>query len=164
MGLGKTIELIAFLVHLQEQNALELPTLLVCPISVLGNWEREVKKFGPTLKVLVHHGDKRAKGKAFATAIKGKHLIITSYSLVFRDAKEVQGIKWQGLVLDEAQNIKNSEAKQSQSVREIDASFRIALTGTPVEDRLQELWSILEFLNPGYLGRAISFSADLQFR
>ncbi|MEG4067648.1 DEAD/DEAH box helicase [Microcoleus sp. Pol11C2] len=152
MGLGKTVELIAFLVHLQEQDSLEAPTLLVCPTSVLGNWEREVKKFGPTLKVLVHHGDKRAKGKAFATAIKGKDLIITSYALVFRDAKEFQGIKWQGLVLDEAQNIKNSEAKQSQAVRKIEASFRIALTGTPVENRLQELWSILEFLNPGYLG------------
>ncbi|MEG5039247.1 MULTISPECIES: DEAD/DEAH box helicase [unclassified Microcoleus] len=152
MGLGKTIELIAFLVHLQEQDSLEAPTLLVCPTSVLGNWEREVKKFGPTLKVLVHHGDKRAKGKAFPAEIKGKDLIITSYALVFRDAKEFQGIKWQGLVLDEAQNIKNSEAKQSQAVRQIEASFRIALTGTPVENRLQELWSILEFLNPGYLG------------
>ncbi|MEG4278284.1 DEAD/DEAH box helicase [Microcoleus sp. MON1_C1] len=152
MGLGKTIELIAFLVHLQEQDSLEAPTLLVCPTSVLGNWEREVKKFGPTLKVLVHHGDKRAKGKAFAAEIKRKDLIITSYALVFRDAKEFQAIKWQGLVLDEAQNIKNSEAKQSQAVRQIEASFRIALTGTPVENRLQELWSILEFLNPGYLG------------
>ncbi|MBE9162214.1 DEAD/DEAH box helicase [Tychonema sp. LEGE 06208] len=152
MGLGKSIELIAFLLHLQEQNSLEAPTLLVCPTSVLGNWEREVKKFGPTLKVLLHHGDKRAKGKAFAAAIKGKHLIITSYALVFRDAKEIQSTKWQGLVLDEAQNIKNSEAKQSQAVRQIEADFRIALTGTPVENRLQELWSILEFLNPGYLG------------
>jgi len=152
MGLGKTLQLIAFLLHLQENEALENPTLVVCPTSVLGNWEREVKKFGPTLKVLVHHGDKRAKGKAFAAEIKGKDLIITSYALVFRDAKEFQGIKWQGLVLDEAQNIKNSEAKQSQAVRQIEASFRIALTGTPVENRLQELWSILEFLNPGYLG------------
>ncbi|MEG4507408.1 DEAD/DEAH box helicase [Microcoleus sp. F6_B4] len=152
MGLGKSIELITFLLHLQEQNALDAPTLLVCPTSLLGNWDREVKKFGPTLRVLLHHGDKRAKGKAFATAIKGKDLIITSYALVFRDAKEFQGIKWQGLVLDEAQNIKNSEAKQSQAVRQIEASFRIALTGTPVENRLQELWSILEFLNPGYLG------------
>jgi len=152
MGLGKTLQLIAFLLHLQENEALENPTLVVCPTSVLGNWEREVKKFGPTLKVLVHHGDKRAKGKAFAAEIKAKDLIITSYALVFRDAKEFQGIKWQGLVLDEAQNIKNSEAKQSQAVRQIEASFKIALTGTPVENRLQELWSILEFLNPGYLG------------
>mgnify|MGYP000140770182 FL=1 len=152
MGLGKSIELIAFLLHLQEKDALEAPTLLVCPTSVLGNWEREVRKFGPTLKVLVHHGDKRAKGKAFSTAIKGKDLIVTSYALVFRDAKEIQGVKWQGLVLDEAQNIKNSESQQSKIVRQIEASFKIALTGTPVENRLQELWSILEFLNPGYLG------------
>ncbi len=152
MGCGKTPQLIAFLLHLQENKTLENPTLVVCPTSVLGNWQREVKKFGPTLKVLLHHGDKRAKGKAFATAIKGKDLIITSYALVFRDAKEIQSTKWQGLVLDEAQNIKNSESQQSKIVREIEASFRIALTGTPVENRLQELWSILEFLNPGYLG------------
>ncbi|WP_341733275.1 SNF2-related protein [Microcoleus sp. EPA2] len=147
-----TVQLIGFLLHLQENNSLEWPTLLVCPTSVLGNWEREVKKFGPTLKVLLHHGEKRAKGKAFATAIKGKDLIITSYSLVFRDAKEIQNTKWQGLVLDEAQNIKNSESQQSKIVRQIETSFKIALTGTPVENRLQELWSILEFLNPGYLG------------
>ncbi|MGB8691493.1 MAG: DEAD/DEAH box helicase [Microcoleus sp.] len=152
MGCGKTPQLIAFLLHLQENKTLENPTLVVCPTSVLGNWEREVKKFGPTLKLLLHHGDQRAKGKAFAAAIKGKDLIITSYALVFRDAKEIQSIKWQGLVLDEAQNIKNSESKQSKIVREIEASFKIALTGTPVENRLQELWSILEFLNPGYLG------------
>jgi len=153
MGLGKSAELIGFLLHLQEQNSLEYPTLIICPTSVLGNWEREIKKFGPSLKVWLHHGNKRAKGKAFAAAIQGKHLIITSYPLIYRDAKEIQSIKWQGVVLDEAQNIKNSEAKQSQAVRQIEASFKIALTGTPVENRLQELWSILEFLNPGYLGQ-----------
>lgn len=152
MGLGKTIELIAFLLHLQEENALETPILLVCPTSVLGNWEREVKKFGPNLKTLVHHGDKRAKGKALAKAVSGKNLVITSYALIFRDVKDLQTISWQGIVLDEAQNIKNSEAKQSQAVRQLESQFRIALTGTPVENRLQELWSILDFLNPGYLG------------
>jgi SNF2 family DNA or RNA helicase len=152
MGLGKTIELIAFLLHLQEQKALEQPTLLICPTSVLGNWEREVKKFGPTLKVLVHHGDKRSKGKAFIKAVKGQDLIITSYALLYRDEKDLQSVSWQGVVLDEAQNIKNPEAKQSQAVRQLQAQFRIALTGTPVENRLSELWSILDFLNPGYLG------------
>ncbi|MBV9389166.1 MAG: DEAD/DEAH box helicase, partial [Chroococcidiopsidaceae cyanobacterium CP_BM_ER_R8_30] len=152
MGLGKTIEFIAFLLHLKEQEKLMYPTLLVCPTSVLGNWEREVKKFGPTLKVLVHHGDKRAKGKAFTNAVKGQDLVITSYALIHRDLKVLQSVSWQGVVLDEAQNIKNSEAKQSQSVRQLQSSFRIALTGTPVENRLQELWSILDFLNPGYLG------------
>jgi len=152
MGLGKTIEFIAFLLHLKEQEKLSQPTLLVCPTSVLGNWEREIKKFGPTLKVLVHHGDKRPKGKAFTSAVKGHDLAITSYALIHRDVKTLQSVSWQGVVLDEAQNIKNPEAKQSQSVRQLQSSFRIALTGTPVENRLQELWSILDFLNPGYLG------------
>ncbi|MBD3881651.1 DEAD/DEAH box helicase [Phormidium tenue FACHB-886] len=152
MGLGKTIQLIAMLLHLQEQDALEHPTLLVCPTSVLGNWEREVKRFAPTLKLLVHHGDKRSQGKAFAKAVKDKQLVITSYSLVHRDLKDLQTVSWQGIVLDEAQNIKNADSKQSQSVRQLDCQFRIALTGTPVENRLAELWSILDFLNPGYLG------------
>ena len=152
MGLGKTPQLIAFLLHLQEQEALESPTLVVCPTSVLGNWEREVKKFGPTLKVIVHHGDKRLKGKAFARSVQDKQLVISSYPLVFRDTTTLEGVSWQGIVLDEAQNIKNPGAKQSKAVRELKAGFRIALTGTPVENRLSELWSILDFLNPGYLG------------
>ncbi len=152
MGLGKTIQLIAFLLYLREKGELEAPVLLICPTSVLGNWEREVKKFSPTLKLMVHHGDKRAKGKELIKAINGKDLLITSYPLIYRDLKDIQSISWQGIVLDEAQNIKNSDAKQSQAVRQINASFRIALTGTPVENRLSELWSILDFLNPGYLG------------
>jgi len=152
MGLGKTIEFIAFLLHLKEQEALEKPTLLVCPTSVLGNWEREVKKFAPTLTVMQYHGDKRPKGKAF-TEVANKHdLVITSYSLVQRDLKSLQTVAWQVIVLDEAQNVKNPEAKQSQAVRQLESTFRVALTGTPVENRLQELWSILDFLNPGYLG------------
>ncbi|MBD2562230.1 MULTISPECIES: DEAD/DEAH box helicase [Nostoc] len=152
MGLGKTIQFIAFLLHLKEQDALENPTLLVCPTSVLGNWEREVNKFAPSLKILQYHGDKRPKGKAFLEAVKKHDLIVTSYSLLHRDIKSLQSVPWQIIVLDEAQNVKNPEAKQSKAVRELEATFRIALTGTPVENRLQELWSILDFLNPGYLG------------
>jgi SNF2 family DNA or RNA helicase len=152
MGLGKTIQLIALMLHLQEQESLQHPTLLVCPTSVLGNWEREVKRFGASLKTLVHHGDKRSQGKAFARAVKDRHLVITSYSLVQRDVKDLQQVSWQGIVLDEAQNVKNPDAKQSQAVRQLNAQFRIALTGTPVENRLTELWSIMDFLNPGYLG------------
>ncbi len=152
MGLGKTIEFIAFLLHLKEQEALEKPTLLVCPTSVLGNWEREVKKFAPTLKVMQYHGDKRPKGKAFAEVANRHDLVITSYSLVQRDLKSLQPVSWQVIVLDEAQNVKNPEAKQSQAVRQLESTFRVALTGTPVENRLQELWAILDFLNPGYLG------------
>ncbi len=152
MGLGKTIQLISFLLHLQEQKALTQPTLIVCPTSVLGNWEREVKKFAPSLRVMLHHGDKRLKGKAFAQAVAERDLVITSYALVQRDIKSLESVAWQIIVLDEAQNIKNSEAKQSQAVRQLQATFKVALTGTPVENRLSELWSILDFLNPGYLG------------
>ncbi|MBE9115555.1 DEAD/DEAH box helicase [Lusitaniella coriacea LEGE 07157] len=152
MGLGKTPQLLAFLLHLQERGNLKKPTLVVCPTSVLGNWEREVKKFAPTLKTFVHHGDKRPKGKAFAIATLGKQLVLTSYSLVYRDLKSLETVHWSGVVLDEAQNIKNPQAKQSQAVRQLKAGFRIALTGTPVENRLSELWSILDFLNPGFLG------------
>ncbi|MEH2248216.1 DEAD/DEAH box helicase [Nostoc sp.] len=152
MGLGKTIQFIAFLLQLKEQDALENPTLLVCPTSVLGNWEREVNKFAPSLKILQYHGDKRPKGKAFLEAVKNHDLIVTSYSLLHRDIKSLQSVSWQIIVLDEAQNVKNPEAKQSKAVRQLEATFRIALTGTPVENRLQELWSILDFLNPGYLG------------
>lgn len=153
MGLGKTIELIAFLLHLQQQDQLTRPTLLVCPTSVLGNWEREVRRFAPGLKVLIHHGPGRSQGKAFAKAINGKDLVITSYPLVYRDERCLKPVDWQGVVLDEAQNIKNPTAKQSQAVRQLQAQFRIALTGTPLENRLSELWSILDFLNPGYLGQ-----------
>ena len=152
MGLGKTIQLIAFALHLKEEKSLENPILLVCPTSVIGNWEREVKKFAPVLKVLQYHGDKRPKGKKFQEVVNKSDLVITSYSLVHRDLKVLKGVNWQGIVLDEAQNIKNPEAKQSQAIRDLEATFRIALTGTPVENRLQELWSILDFLNPGYLG------------
>ncbi|HYX14136.1 MAG TPA: SNF2-related protein [Nostoc sp.] len=147
-----TVQFIAFLLHLKEQDALENPTLLVCPTSVLGNWEREVNKFAPSLKILQYHGDKRPKGKAFLEAVKKHDLIVTSYSLLHRDIKSLQSVSWQIIVLDEAQNVKNPDAKQSKAVRELEATFRIALTGTPVENRLQELWSILDFLNPGYLG------------
>ena len=152
MGLGKTIQLIAFLLNLKQQKLLTKPTLLVCPTSVINNWEREVRKFAPKLNTLIHHGDKREQGKTFIKQVKGKQLVITSYSLVYRDFKTLSGIEWQGIVLDEAQNIKNPSAKQSQAVRDLPAGFRIALTGTPVENKLTELWSILDFLNPGFLG------------
>ena len=152
MGLGKTIQLIGFLLNLKQQDLLTKPTLLVCPTSVINNWEREVEKFAPKLNTLIHHGSQREQGKSFVKQAEDKQLVITSYSLVQRDLKTLSRIEWQGIVLDEAQNIKNPTAKQSQAVREIPAGFRIALTGTPVENRLTELWSILDFLNPGFLG------------
>jgi len=152
MGLGKSVQFLVFFLHLQEKNALQNPGLILCPTSVLGNWSREIKKFAPQLNFLEYHGEKRPKGKKFSETAKDQDLVITSYSLVQRDLKLLQTVNWQVIVLDEAQNIKNYDSKQSQSVRKLEAKFRIALTGTPVENRLQELWSILDFLNPGYLG------------
>jgi SNF2 family DNA or RNA helicase len=160
MGLGKTLQLIAFVLHLAETGLLEQPIVIICPTSVLGNWQREVNRFAPSLKVLVHHGDKRSQGQAFVKQAPQYHLVITSYALVARDLNTLKKVPWQGIVLDEAQNIKNPEAKQSHAVRQLalpvagasTSQFRIAMTGTPVENRLSELWSIMDFLNPGYLG------------
>ncbi|MEL6815516.1 MAG: DEAD/DEAH box helicase, partial [Cyanobacteria bacterium J06598_3] len=152
MGLGKTIQLIAFLLYLKEEKALGGPVLLVCPTSVLSNWQREVKKFAPELNSLIYHGDKRPKGAALVKATEKLDLVITSYTLVQRDLTGLKKVEWRGMVLDEAQNIKNPTAKQSLAVREVESEFRIALTGTPVENRLSELWAIMDFLNPGYLG------------
>ena len=152
MGLGKTVQFLTLMLHLKEQNALTGPTLLICPTSVMGNWEREVRKFAPSLTVLLHHGPGRSQGPNFVTRSRKIDLVITSYALVTRDINTLKPISWRGLVLDEAQNIKNADSKQTQSVRELTGQFRIALTGTPVENRLSELWSIMEFLNPGYLG------------
>ena len=152
MGLGKTIQLIAFLLTLKQKKMLTKPSLILCPTSVLNNWHREIEKFAPTLNVLVHHGEQRSKGQEFIKETKNINVIITSYSLVYRDIDTLDDIDWQGIVLDEAQNIKNPQAKQTKAVQKLKSEFRIALTGTPVENRLSELWSILEFLNPGYLG------------
>ncbi|WP_404783953.1 DEAD/DEAH box helicase [Altericista sp. CCNU0014] len=157
MGLGKTVQLIAFLLHLKAEKRWSGPMLLICPTSVLGNWEREIKRFAPTLKTLMHHGTGRLQGKSFAQSAARHDVVLTSYALIPRDEKALVAIDWQGIILDEAQNIKNPEARQSQSVRKLQAKNRIALTGTPLENRLTELWSILDFLNPGYLGSKAFF-------
>jgi SNF2 family DNA or RNA helicase len=157
MGLGKTIQLIAYLLHLKAQKRWKGPILLVCPTSVLGNWEREIKRFGPTLKTKLHHGTGRAQKKDFAKLATQYDVILTSYPLIHRDEAALIQVDWFGIVLDEAQNIKNPEARQSQTVRRLQAKCRIALTGTPLENRLAELWSILDFLNPGYLGSRAFF-------
>jgi len=152
MGLGKTIQLIAFLLYLKQDELLEGPSLLVCPTSVLGNWQREVRRFAPSLTTLMFHGDKRPRGSTFTQAARQSQLVITSYALLHRDLKLLQRVDWQIVALDEAQNIKNPSAKQSKAARQLQAQFRLALTGTPVENRLAELWSIMDFINPGYLG------------
>jgi SNF2 family DNA or RNA helicase len=157
MGLGKTPQLLAFMLHLKSESMLIKPVLIACPTSVINNWEHEIKKFAPSLSIHIHHGDKRSKGTNFAKTIQHKNLILTSYALLYRDSKTLEKIDWQGIVLDEAQNIKNPQSKQSQAVRQLKAGFRIALTGTPVENRLSELWAILDFLNPNFLGTQAFF-------
>lgn len=158
MGLGKTIQTIALMLHEKEAlGKLPAPSLLVCPTSVVTNWEREVKRFAPGLTTLVHQGASRLRGDEFAQAAKKVDMVLTSYTLVRQDAEFLQPVHWLGVIVDEAQNIKNPDAKQSQAARKLNAQFRLALTGTPVENRLSELWSIMHFLNPGYLGARQDF-------
>jgi SNF2 family DNA or RNA helicase len=133
------------------------PTLLLVPMSVVGNWMHETKRFCPSLRLLVHHGPDRALGDAFVEKANSSDLIVTTYALANRDKDLLARVSWGRIVLDEAQYIKNPAAKQSQAVRGFVAPRRVALTGTPVENRLTELWSIMDFLNPGYLGSAGSF-------
>ncbi|MCU0656685.1 MAG: SNF2-related protein, partial [Polyangiaceae bacterium] len=152
MGLGKTVQFLAFLLRSQERaKEPPGPTLLVAPTSVIGNWEREVARFAPGLPVRCHHGAGRATDPAELASLRGT-LVLTSYSLLWRDAAVLGKVSWWAVVLDEAQNIKNSDTATSLAARDLDARHRFALTGTPVENRLAELWSILDFLNPDLLG------------
>ncbi|TMD67316.1 MAG: DEAD/DEAH box helicase [Chloroflexi bacterium] len=160
MGLGKTIELISLLLHDRDkkQSASKTgPTLLICPMSIVGNWHKELQRFAPSLNVMVHHGHERLSGEAFEQEAKRHDIVITTYSLALRDKEHLSHLEWEYVVVDEAQNIKNDAAKQTQAIKKLDARHKIALTGTPVENRLSELWSIMEFLNPGYLGSGTDF-------
>jgi hypothetical protein len=161
MGLGKTVQLLALL-SLDRQprpgdDDMIGPTLLVCPMSLVGNWQREAERFTPDLRVHVHHGSERARGEGFAAAVADSDLVITTYAIAARDAAVLRRIHWRRVVVDEAQAIKNAATKQATAIRSIPAQVRIAVTGTPVENRLADLWSILEFANPGLLGSAASF-------
>ncbi len=154
MGLGKTIQTLALTQQLKEEmdGALPAPILLICPTSVVTNWEQEKEKFAPDLKTVVHQGGDRLRGDDFAAAARQSDMVLTSYALARRDEDSLKQIEWFGVVLDEAQNIKNPQTKQARVIRGLPADFRLALTGTPVENRLSELWSIMQFLNPGFLG------------
>jgi superfamily II DNA or RNA helicase len=163
MGLGKTIQIIARLLHEQAEDDRQPPTLLIAPTSVLGNWRKEIERFAPQLRTLIHHGSDRCKDAgAFAEAVLDKDVVIVSYHLVLRDAALLSSLPWHRIVLDEAQNIKNPEAKQTKAILKLDGRFRLALTGTPVENRLLDLWSIFHFLNPGYLGRQAGFRKNYE--
>lgn len=157
MGLGKTLQLLALLAVEAEKKEKTGPTLVVAPTSVVGNWAREAERFVPDLKVGVHHGSNRLKGDKLVEWIGELDLLITSYGVAGRDYLTLGQVDWDHVVLDEAQAIKNAATKASKSVRAIRARHRIALTGTPVENRLAELRSILDFVNPGILGSQAFF-------
>lgn len=127
-------------------------SLIVCPTSVLGNWQRELERFAPGLKVHLHYGSSRAKSEKFISKVMGYDVVLTSYGLTHQDYDELTSVHWNSIVLDEAQNIKNAQTKQSRAVRKLSGSHHVALSGTPMENRLSELWAIFDFINKGYLG------------
>ncbi|WP_280345242.1 DEAD/DEAH box helicase [Nocardia abscessus] len=163
MGLGKTVQVLALLVHEREtaEAAAEPPgpTLLVCPMSVVGNWQREAERFAPDLRVWVHHGVGRRAGAELGETVAAADLVVTTYALLARDAEELGRQHWARVVLDEAQHIKNAGTRQARAARSLRARHRLALTGTPVENRLEELRSIMDFAMPKVLGSPQSFRA-----
>lgn len=156
MGLGKTVQTLALIQHYRGSDG-KKPVLLVCPTTVVNNWQKEASRFTPDLPVMIHHGVGRTKGAGFKKEVAKHAMVVSSYGLLHRDAKLFQDIQWSGLILDEAQNIKNPETRQARAARSLNADYRIALTGTPVENNVGDLWSIMEFLNPGFLGTQAEF-------
>ena len=144
MGLGKTIQVITLLLHYQEIGLLE-QALVVVPTSLISNWEQELSKFAPTLKYYSYYGNKRKKD------FSNYDVIITSYGIIRNDIDTFLEMTWQFLILDEAQNIKTVSSKQTKYIKLLKADIHIAMTGTPVENRLTEYWSIFDFINTGYL-------------
>jgi SNF2 family DNA or RNA helicase len=156
MGLGKTVQTLA-LIQREREAGERRPVLLICPTSVVGNWKKETERFTPQLPIHVHHGGQRVKGSAFAKQVKNSALVLSSYALLHRDRETLGKVDWSGVILDEAQNVKNPDTKQAQAARALRGAYRIALTGTPVENHVGDLWSILEFLNPSFLGTKTEF-------
>lgn len=155
MGLGKTIQVLAVLLHFKNQGALEQDkVLVVVPTTLITNWVKEIEMFTPSLRPLVYHGQNRKSG------LQDHDLLITSYGILRSELKYFQKQKWHALVLDEAQNIKNPGTAQTRAAKKISARIKIAMSGTPVENRLSEYWSILDFTNQGYLGSLKRFSEE----
>lgn len=162
MGLGKTVQLISYLLHVYETLDAKEPTMIICPTSVLGNWQKELARFAPSLTVHTHYQANRMKEDAFIELVKEEkpHVILSTYGTVSQDTEFLQMIDWATVVLDEAQNIKNMQTLQSRSIRKLHGSHHIALTGTPVENRLSELWAIFDFIHKGYLGSFGRFNEE----
>lgn len=165
MGLGKTLQVLTVLDHLREQNA--GPSLLVLPASLLGNWRSEAERFAPRLRLLFVHPAETSRqdldelARNPSQVMEGIDLVVTTYALVDR-TQWMAKKDWNLVILDEAQAIKNHSTKQSKAVRRLKAKARIALTGTPVENRVSDLWSLFDFLNPGLLGTATQFKRFLK--
>ena len=147
MGLGKTLQALALIQKAKEKDK-QAPNLVVCPTSVVFNWENEIQKFAPKMKCLKLAGVER---KEFFKEIDKYDVVITSYALVRRDIDELIKHNFRYIILDESQNIKNADSLTAQSVKKLQASHKLALSGTPIENRLEELWSVFDFLMPGFL-------------
>ncbi|MEU7882333.1 DEAD/DEAH box helicase [Microbispora bryophytorum] len=157
MGLGKTAQTLSLLTKERESGERAGATLLVCPMSLLSNWQKEASRFAPSLDVYLHHGTGRLRDEELAERVGMADLVLTTYGTALRDRDALARFGWARIVCDEAQAIKNAAARQAQAVRSLPARTRLALTGTPVENHLAELWSIMEFCNPGLLGSARAF-------
>ena len=150
MGLGKTIQVISLILKLKEENRIKGQTLVVCPTTLLGNWVKELHGFAPSLNVSVYHGpERKLDDKA--------DVIVTTFAVLRIDIEDIKKKSWGMLVIDEAQNIKNPDTSQTLAVKSLKAEYKVAMTGTPVENRLTELWSIFDFINKGYLGTIREF-------
>ena len=156
MGLGKTIQTLAAILR-DHQEGNEKPNLPVCPTSVINNWQRETQKFTPRLPVMPHHGPGRERGERFTQQAAKHQIVITSYGTMTRDRELLASFDWRSVTVDEAQNIKNPVTRQAQAARSLPADYRIALTGTPVENHVGDPWAIMQFLNPGLLGSQAEF-------
>lgn len=159
MGLGKTVQALA-LIQLLRNEGEKRPVLLICPTSVIENWRRETEKFLPSTAVLIHHGGKRFKGEKFIKAASENSIVFSSYALLYRDRELLAETEWCGIILDEAQNIKNPDTRQARAAKELTADWHIALTGTPVENHVGDMWSIMDFLLSGLLPGRTSFVRD----
>jgi SNF2 family DNA or RNA helicase len=157
MGLGKTVQLLAMETLQRHQDSGTAATLLLCPMSLVGNWQREAARFAPGLRLYAHHGGARLRGDVLREQLENTDLVVTTYATATRDIDDLAGYEWNRVVLDEAQAVKNNLSQGAKAVRRLPARHRVALTGTPVENRLAELWSIMDFLNPGLLGSSELF-------
>ncbi|MBX3189999.1 MAG: DEAD/DEAH box helicase [Labilithrix sp.] len=154
MGLGKTLQTIAHLLAEKESGRLDRPALIVAPTSLVSNWEREIKKFAPSLRVHVFHGGDRHASWSEAA---GADVVVTTYPILCRDEELIVKDPYYIVILDEAQTIKNMRSRAHAAARAIDAEHRLCLSGTPIENHLGELWALLDFVNPGLLGDELHF-------